>query len=102
MFVTSHKKTIDDVRHFVVVYDVESGTADVKVFDSANFDRALELFRELELEQHHNLAVEQRQRVLLFSADSEEILHFTHSHYFRDKADRPESESWDESLVAIA
>ncbi len=72
----------DDIKHFLIVYDIPSANADVRPY-GIDYDAALEAYEQAEQDAHDRSNVE----VVLLSADSLETIKRTHSSYFN----KPES-----------
>jgi hypothetical protein len=66
-----------DLKHFLVVYDIRAGKADVVPFD-VNYDAALEAYNRAEEKYRDDPNVE----VVLLGSDSIETVERTHSSYF--------------------
>ena len=66
------------VKHFLVVYDISVGEAQVVPFDN-DYEAALEAYNNLEQEHRKDANVE----VVLLGSDSIDTLHRTHSSYFK-------------------
>ena len=66
----------EDIRHFLVVYDVRAARASVTEYE--DYDRALARYDELEKEHLTSDEVD----VVLLGADSLETIQRTHSSYF--------------------
>jgi hypothetical protein len=68
--------SIDDIHHFLVVYDVNIGEAEVKQFD--DYDAAVAAYEKLEEEARGRKDLD----IVLLGADSLETVKKTHSSYF--------------------
>jgi hypothetical protein len=68
----------DEIQHFLVVFDPETGKADVQKFGT-DYDAAQAAYAEAELA---NGDVEATLDIVLLSADSLETIEQTHSSYF--------------------
>ena len=66
----------DDIKHFLVVYDVAEGVADVREF--SDHDEALARYDELEKQFLNSDDFD----IVLLGADSLETIRRTHSSYF--------------------
>lgn len=80
--------TAADIKHFLVVYDIAAGRADVRPFGT-DYDAALAAYDEAEQTAVGRSDID----VVLLSADSLETIKRTHSSYF-------ETRSLDELLPA--
>jgi len=67
-----------DVQHFLVVYDIPGGEAEVEAF-GADYEAALLAYEQAEAEHRNDDDVE----VVLLGSDSAATLERTHSSYFR-------------------
>jgi hypothetical protein len=67
-----------DLRHFLVVYRVAEGTAEISEFPHEQYEAALDAYRATE-EAHEG---EANVEVVLLSADSPESLMATHGRFF--------------------
>lgn len=67
----------EEIRHFLVVYDVMRSVAAVEEFGT-DYERALEVYAEREREYQLDPSVE----VVLLGADSLDTVRKTHSSYF--------------------
>jgi hypothetical protein len=65
-----------DIKHFLVIYDIPAGKAEVKNFET-DFDAALAAYAAEE-----DMVSDKDKEVVLFSADSIETVRRTHSSYF--------------------
>jgi hypothetical protein len=72
---------LDEIRHFLVIYDVSAGKAQVREYD--DYDAALLAYERIEKE---NLGRDDLDIVLL-GADSLETVEKTHSSYFATTED---------------
>ncbi len=72
----------DDIKHFLIVYDIASANTDVRPYGT-DYDAALKAYERAEQEARDHADVE----VVLLSADSLETIKRTHSSYFH----KPES-----------
>jgi hypothetical protein len=99
--VSTKEQERDELRHFVIIYDVETAEVEIEVFGGHRYGDAIAYFRSLEWEVAHDVERRDHTRVLLFSADSEEALRVTHGHYFAGRATRVEDEAWDEPLTGV-
>ncbi len=74
-----------DIKHFLVIYDVSRGEAEVEEFGT-DYDRAQEAYAEAERGNRDREDVD----IVLLSADSLETIKRTHSSYFaaRDELKR--------------
>jgi hypothetical protein len=68
--------SIDDIRHFLVIYDVNVGEAEVKEFDE--YQTAVAAYDEIEEKTRGRRDLD----IVLFGADSLETVKKTHSSYF--------------------
>jgi hypothetical protein len=68
----------DDIRHFLIVYDIPSAHADVRPYGT-DYDAALEAYEQAEHDTRNRSDVE----VVLLSSDSLETIKHTHSSYFQ-------------------
>jgi hypothetical protein len=68
--------SIDDIRHFLVVYDVKVGEAEVEEFD--DYEAALAAYDALEKKARGRRDLD----IVLLGADSLETVKSTHSSYF--------------------
>jgi hypothetical protein len=69
--------TAADIKHFLVIYDIEAGKAEVREFGT-DYDEALRAYDECEHEARGRANIE----VVLLSAESLETIKRTHSSYF--------------------
>lgn len=69
--------TEDDIRHFLIVYDIPTGDADVRDFGT-DYGSAMEAYAEAEEEMHGRRDLD----IVLLGADSLETVQRTHSSYF--------------------
>jgi hypothetical protein len=69
-----------DIKHFLVVYDIAAGRADVRSYDT-DYDAAQVAYAELE----QQVREEEHVDVVLLSADSLETVRRTHSSYFETR-----------------
>ncbi len=69
--------SVDDIRHFLVVYDVNVGDAEVKEFD--DYDTAVAAYDEIEQRMRGRRDLD----IVLLGADSLETVKKTHSSYFK-------------------
>ena len=67
----------DDIKHFLIVYDIPSANADVRPYGT-DYDAALEAYERAEQDARDHSDVE----VVLVSAASLETIKRTHSSYF--------------------
>lgn len=67
----------DDIKHFLVIYDVTQGPATVEEF-GRDYDAALAAYTEREHEYRDRADVD----IVLLGADSLETIKQTHSSYF--------------------
>ena len=67
----------DDIKHFLIVYDIPSANADVRPYGT-DYDAALEAYERAEQDARDHYDIE----VVLLSADSLETIKRTHSSYF--------------------
>jgi hypothetical protein len=68
----------DDIRHFLIVYDIPSAHADVRPYGT-DYDAALEAYAQAEQDIRGRSDVE----VVLLGSDSLETIEHTHSSYFK-------------------
>jgi hypothetical protein len=68
----------DDIKHFLIVYDIPSAHADVRPYGT-DYDAALEAYEQAEQDTRNRSDVE----VVLLSSDSLETIKCTHSSYFQ-------------------
>jgi hypothetical protein len=68
-----------DIKHFLVIYDIEAGKAEVREFGT-DYDGALRAYNDCEQEARNRSSLE----VVLLSAESRETIERTHSSYFED------------------
>lgn len=68
--------SIDDIRHFLVCYDVKIGQAEVREFD--DYDTAVAAYEELEERMRGRKDLD----IVLLGADSLDTVKKTHSSYF--------------------
>ena len=68
---------ISDINHFLVLYDIELGRANVQPFGS-DYDAAMEAYANAEDEFRES----EKHDIVLLSADSIETAKRTHSSYF--------------------
>lgn len=66
----------DDVKHFLVIYDIAAGKAEVREY--ADHEEALEAYDELEKKFLGTVAYD----IVLLGADSLDTIKQTHSSYF--------------------
>lgn len=71
----------DEIKHFLVIYDPDSGAVDVRSFDT-DYDAAQAAYARAE----QSNGVDARLDIVLLSADSLETIKQTHSSYFMKKA----------------
>jgi hypothetical protein len=69
-----------DIRHFLVVYDIAAGRAEVKRFGT-DYDAAQTAYAEVEQQTQDDPNLD----VVLLSADSLETIRRTHSSYFETR-----------------
>ena len=69
-----------DLRHFLIVYRVAEGSADISEFGNDRYEDALDAYRATE-EAHQD---EPELEVVLLSADSHESLMATHGRFFAE------------------
>jgi len=74
------KQTTEDIRHFLIVYDVDHGEATVTSFET-DYEAALEAYSEREREARER-EEESDVDIVLVGADSIETVRRTHSSYF--------------------
>lgn len=89
-----------DLRHFLVVYRVADGTAEVSEYANDDYETALDAYRTTEEAHRDDSAVE----VVLLSADSMESLMATHGRFFeqsRQHVDDYITERLDELLDEV-
>lgn len=67
----------NDIKHFLVVYDIASRRADVRPFET-DYDAAQAAYAQIEQQTQDDPNVD----VVLLSADSLETIKRTHSSYF--------------------
>jgi len=67
----------DDIKHFLVTYDIDAGRADVQQFGT-DYDKALHAYDEAEQDTRDRPNIE----VVLLSADSLQTIKQTHASYF--------------------
>jgi len=67
---------VDDIHHFLVIYDIRSGMATVEEFD--DYDAALAAYEKIEKESLGRNDLD----IVLLGADSLETIKRTHSSYF--------------------
>jgi hypothetical protein len=70
-----------DIKHFLVIYDIAAGEANVDDSFSSDYDAALEAYAQAEETYRGRGDIE----VVLLSADSIETIKKTHSSYFRTR-----------------
>jgi hypothetical protein len=75
----------DEIKHFLVIYDLASGKAEVQRFGT-DYDAAQTAYAEAERAN----GVEGKLDIVLLSADSLETIKQTHSSYFNGGASRLE------------
>lgn len=80
----------DEIKHFLIVYDPDTGAVDVQSFDT-DYDAAQIAYAQAEQANGVNARLD----IVLLGADSLETIKQTHSSYFRGKTDK-----LDELLVA--
>jgi hypothetical protein len=68
--------SIDDIRHFLVIYDVNVGEAEVEEFDE--YEAAVAAYDEIEEKTRGRRDLD----IVLLGADSLETVKKTHSSYF--------------------
>lgn len=73
--------TSPDIKHFLVVYDIAAGRADVRAFGT-DYDAAQTMYADVEQQTRDDANVD----VVLLSADSLETIKRTHSSYFETRA----------------
>jgi hypothetical protein len=71
----------NDIQHFLVVYDIAAGQADVQPFGT-DYDAAQAAYAEYEQQTRGDLNLD----VVLLSADSLETVKRTHSSYFETRS----------------
>jgi hypothetical protein len=71
----------DDIKHFLVTYDIDAGRAGVRQFGT-DYDKALRAYDKAEQDARDRPKIE----VVLLSADSLETVKSTHSSYFEPKS----------------
>jgi len=69
--------TAADIKHFLVIYDIGAGKAEVREFGT-DYDGALRAYDECEHEARDRANIE----VVLLSAESLDTIKRTHSSYF--------------------
>lgn len=69
--------TDTEIKHFLIVYDIEAGKAEVTSFGE-DYDRALAAYAKAEEDLRDDLNLE----IVLMGADSIETVERTHSSYF--------------------
>jgi hypothetical protein len=69
-----------EIKHFLVVYDIRAGRADVRPYDT-DYDAAQEAYADLEKDTRDDPNVD----VVLLSADSLDTVKRTHSSYFETR-----------------
>ena len=74
----------DEIKHFLIIYDPDTGVVDVRPFDT-DYDAAQIAYARAEQEN----GVDARLDIVLLGADSLETIKQTHSSYF-NKVDSPE------------
>lgn len=67
----------NDIKHFLVIYDVNRGEAEVRPFGT-DYERAIRAYEQLERENRGRDDLD----IVLLSADSLETIKRTHSSYF--------------------
>lgn len=75
-----------DIQHFLIVYDIPLGKAQVRDFGT-DYEAALEAYAEIEGEMRERGDLD----IVLVGADSLETVKRTHSSYFGDRAETFES-----------
>jgi hypothetical protein len=70
--------TADDIKHFLVIYDITAGNARIRQFGT-DYDKALRAYDEAERDARGRSDVD----VVLLSADSLATIKRTHSSYFK-------------------
>jgi hypothetical protein len=75
-----------DIQHFLIVYDIPSGKAQVRDFGT-DYEAALGAYAEIEGEMRERDDLD----IVLVGADSLETVKRTHSSYFGDTAETFES-----------
>ncbi len=70
----------DDIKHFLIVYDIPSAHTDVRPYGT-DYDAALEAYEQAEQDNRNRSDVE----VVLLSSDSLETIKRTHSSYFQTR-----------------
>jgi hypothetical protein len=75
--------TPNEIKHFLVIYDLASGKTEVQRFGT-DYDAAQTAYAEAERAN----GVEGKQDIVLLSADSLETIKQTHSSYFNGGASR--------------
>jgi hypothetical protein len=68
---------VDEIRHFLVVYDIASAKAAVTEFE--DYDMALAAYEQIEKENFGHDELD----IVLLGADSRATIEKTHSSYFR-------------------
>jgi hypothetical protein len=72
---------VDEIRHFLVIYDVSIGKATVREFE--DYDAALDAYEKVESESLGRSDLD----IVLLGADSLETIKKTHSSYFETSED---------------
>ncbi len=67
---------VDEIRHFLVIYDVRAGNAKVREFE--DYDAAVAAYEKIEKEQLGRDDLD----IVLLGADSLDTIKRTHSSYF--------------------
>lgn len=71
-----------EIQHFLIIYDIPSGTAKVRRFGT-DYDGAQAAYAEIETEMHERDDLD----IVLLGADSLDTVKRTHSSYFRAEGD---------------
>jgi hypothetical protein len=66
-----------DIKHFLVIYDIDASQAEVKEFGT-DYDKALNAYDQFEQDARNRQNIE----VVLLSAESLQTIKRTHSSYF--------------------
>ena len=66
-----------DIKHFLVIYDIDAGKAEVREFGT-DYDKALQAYDDCEQQTRNSPSLE----VVLLSAENRETIMRTHSSYF--------------------
>ncbi len=85
--------SVDDIRHFLVVYDVKVGQAEVDEFD--DYDVAVAAYEDLEARMRGRKDLD----IVLLGADSLDTVKKTHSSYF-DTTQHGFERFFEDALVA--